>query len=163
MGLLIVCLVILVAFSLGLATYGFVIFNTSRNARISNCAIGSLLGLGIGLGICVIFALCVGLPVMMSSIGNINNMVSYYDANAEAYEEAVSALYAGVPTEDIGLLDAANLEQIKAYKQVIIDQRQAVISYNNNYVSTEYWQDNFWAGWLIRDLPERLQLIKVGE
>jgi len=112
------------------------------------------------LGAVIVGSLSLGFGI--SSVNRVNNFEAFYNNNAAIYEEAVEALEKGVPqdTSD-SLIEGPNFKQIEAYKQTVIDKRDAIIDHNKSLKSHRYWEDSFWFGIFWKDVPESIDYIGV--
>ena len=101
--------------------------------------------------------------IILSNIGTVNRLESFYDANARVYIEATNILRNGVPQaqQPSTLFETPNFKQIEYYQRVVVEMRDEVVSYNKNLKTHLYWQNNWYFGSFIKDVRGELAYITI--
>ncbi len=103
----------------------------------------------------------VGGIVFLVSVGRVNSIESYAQANEGLYRYSVDTLREGIPLElsNNSFLDTANLKQIDSFADSVTSQRDKAIRFNNQIKRTRYWENNIVIGLFVRNLDPDIRMI----
>lgn len=108
----------------------------------------------------IVVVIVVGIVFLMS-VGRVNSIETYAEANQGIYKYSVVTLREGIPLElnSSKLLDTANLKQIDSFADSVQNQRDTAVAFNNKIKRNRYWEDNIVFGLFVRDLDPSIQMV----